>query len=110
MNHKIKSRVWVEYNDKIVMGEGRYQLLLAIEENGSLSKAAQNLGMSYKKAWNLMDSIKKNAENPVVKMQIGGQGGGGTVLTPYGRQLIDIYETINKNCWKYLDKQLEKLL
>jgi molybdate transport system regulatory protein len=110
MSHKIKSRVWIEHNDKIVMGEGRYKLLKSIGETGSLSKAAQTIEMSYKKAWNLMDSVKKNAQYPVVKMQTGGQGGGGTVLTTYGNQLIESYETINKNCWKYLDKQADKLL
>ena len=65
MSYKIKSRVWIEYNNHVFLGEGRVQLLKAINETGSLSKAAQSLNLSYKKAWHLLNSINKSAKKPV---------------------------------------------
>ena len=58
MDYKIKSRIWIETKNNVLLGEGRVQLLKAIEETGSLSKAAKTIKISYKKAWNLIDSVK----------------------------------------------------
>ena len=109
MGYKIKSRIWIEFEDKVLLGEGRVQLLKAIEQTGSLSKAAKSLNMSYKRAWDLIDSVNKSAKNPVTVSSKGGKGGGGAKLTPYGRFLVNAFETINKNCWAFLEKQLIKI-
>lgn len=107
MNYKIKSRIWIELNDNMLLGEGRVNLLKAIENTGSLSKAARSLDMSYKKAWSLVDKMNKSAGKPVVVTSIGGKNGGGAQLTDYGKELISVFESINKKCWNYLDEQLE---
>ncbi|MCO4821565.1 MAG: LysR family transcriptional regulator [Flavobacteriaceae bacterium] len=107
MNYKIKSRIWIEVDGHILLGEGRVHLLKAIEETGSLSKAAKLLGMSYKKAWSLIDAVNKRAEKPVTTTSIGGKGGGGASLTAYGKSLVETFETINENCWKFLDAQIK---
>ncbi|WNH12766.1 winged helix-turn-helix domain-containing protein [Thalassobellus suaedae] len=109
MNYKIKSRVWIEHDNHVLLGEGRVQLLKAIEATGSLSKAAKSLNLSYKKAWNLIDSVNKSAKKPVTLNSTGGKGGGGAELTDYGKSLIKVFDDINKNCWNFLDKQLEKI-
>jgi molybdate transport system regulatory protein len=108
MTYKIKSRIWIEIDGHILLGEGRVSLLKAIAKQGSLSKAAKSLGMSYKKAWSLIDAINKRAEKPVISTSIGGKGGGGAILTAYGKSLIDTFDTINKNCWTFLDEQISK--
>ncbi|MGG6232391.1 winged helix-turn-helix domain-containing protein [Tenacibaculum sp. SDUM215027] len=108
MPYKIKSRIWIEINNTTFLGEGRVRLLKSIKETKSLSKSAKELKMSYKKAWNLIDSVNKKAKKPVVVKMSGGLRGGGTTLTEHGLELIEMYESINTNCWKYLDKQLEK--
>ena len=84
-------------------------LLKAIEKTGSLSKAAKSLNISYKKAWQMLDSVNKSAEKPVTINNIGGKGGGGAQLTEHGKALIIIFDDINKNCWSFLDNQLEKI-
>ena len=61
-DYKIKSRIWVEAGDNVLVGEGRVKLLKAIEIEGSLSKAAKSIGMSYKKAWTLVDAVNKSAK------------------------------------------------
>ena len=109
MSYKIKSRIWIESKNKVFLGEGRVQLLKAIDETGSLSKAAKSLNISYKKAWNLIDSVNKSAKQPVTINSIGGKGGGGAELTDYGKNLVNAFDDINKNCWEFLDTQLEKI-
>lgn len=108
-DYRIKSRIWIEEGDNVLVGEGRVRLLKAIDREGSLSKAAKAIGMSYKKAWTLMDAVNKSAKEAVVTKTVGGQKGGGTIITPYGKRLIEAFETINKNCWVFLDQQLKAL-
>ncbi|WMI65405.1 LysR family transcriptional regulator [Aestuariibaculum sp. YM273] len=109
MSYKIKSRIWIEHENGVLLGEGRVQLLKAIDDTGSLSKAAKSLNISYKKAWDLIDSVNKSAKQPVTINSIGGKGGGGAELTEYGKSLINVFDDINKNCWDFLDLQLEKI-
>ncbi|CAZ97353.1 MULTISPECIES: winged helix-turn-helix domain-containing protein [Zobellia] len=108
-DYKIKSRIWIEVGDNVLFGEGRVRLLKEIETQGSLSKAAKSIGMSYKKAWTLVDAVNKSAKEAVVTTSVGGQKGGGTVVTPYGKKLIAAFEQINKKCWEFLDKEFETL-
>lgn len=108
MKYKIKSRIWIEANGHILLGEGRVNLLKAIAETGSLTKAAKSLGMSYKKAWKLIDAVNSRAEQPVITTNIGGKRGGGTQLTAYGKSLVQTFETINENCWRFLDAEISK--
>ncbi len=109
MNYKIKSRIWIEADGHILVGEGRVSLLKAIGQTGSLTKAAKSLEMSYKKAWSLINAVNTRAKTPVITTSIGGKGGGGAELTPYGKSLITAVETINTNCWKFLDNQITKI-
>lgn len=109
MGYKIKSRIWIEVENNVLLGEGRVQLLKAIDETGSLSKAAKSMNISYKKAWGLLDSINKSAKKPVTINTIGGKGGGGAELTDYGKALILAFDDINQKCWAFLDEQLEKI-
>jgi len=109
MEYKIKSRIWIEADKNVLLGEGRVRLLKAVHETGSLSKAAKSLEMSYKKAWTLIDAVNKSANKPVVITSIGGQGGGGAKVTEYGLKLIQVFEDINKSCWNHLDEQLDKI-
>ena len=108
MKYQIKSRFWIEADGEILLGQGRVDLLKAIEKTGSLSKAARSIGMSYKKAWTLMDQVNSRAEKQVIATVIGGSKGGGSTLTDYGRSLITTYERINLNNGGYLEEQLAK--
>lgn len=105
---KIKSKIWIETEGGILISEGRVQLLKLIAETGSLNKAAKAMNLSYQKAWRLLDEANKASENPLIETQVGGNKGGGTVLTAYGKSLIMTFEKINSDCWEFLDVQLKK--
>lgn len=101
----IKSRIWIENDNLVLVGNGRVQLLEAVQNEGSLSKAAKSLKMSYKKAWDLINSINSAGEYPVVILQVGGRKGGRAQLTEYGEALILAYKQVEHNCWKFLKQQ-----
>ena len=109
MSYKIKSRIWIEFEDNVLLGEGRARLLKAIDKKGSLSAAAKSLKISYKKAWDMIDAVNKSAKEPVTITSTGGKGGGGAQLTNYGKSLINAFDDINQNCWIFLDDQLSKI-
>jgi molybdate transport system regulatory protein len=105
---KIKSKIWIETDEGILISEGRVKLLKLIAETGSLNKAAKAMELSYQKAWKLVDVSNKSAKHPLIETQVGGNKGGGTVLTSYGQSLIAAFESINANCWEFLDTEFKK--
>lgn len=105
---KIKSKIWIETDEGVLISEGRVQLLKLIAQTGSLNKAAKAMNLSYQKAWKLVDASNKAAKEPLIATQVGGNKGGGTVLTAYGQSLIDAFDAINTDCWKFLDSEFNK--
>ena len=105
--YKVKSRIWIETEDGMFLGYGRVKLLKAIEEMGSLSKAAKSLKMSYKKAWNLIDSVNNKAAQPVVSTAVGGKDGGGATVTDYGKTLINKFEDLNAETETFLNQKID---
>ena len=75
-------------------GPGKAALLESIRDTGSISAAARGMGMSYKRAWMLIDSINRAFEEPAVEAATGGHGGGGARLTPFGRDLLDRFRRV----------------
>jgi molybdate transport system regulatory protein len=109
MPYKIKSRIWIEGENGTFLAEGRVILLKQIIESGSISAAAKTMKMSYKKAWEIIDGMNKEAKKPLVMRISGGKGGGGTKVTEEGLKAIQLFEKLNKNCQIYLDKEILKL-
>jgi molybdate transport system regulatory protein len=73
------------------LGPGKIRLLEAIGETGSISQAGRKLGMSYRRAWLLVDDINKCFRDVVIEAQPGGAHGGGTTLTTFGQKLVERY-------------------
>lgn len=76
------------------LGPGKVALLEAIAREGSISAAGRRLGMSYKRAWDLVGRLNALAGTPVVEASAGGHGGGGAVLTAAGQALVADYRAI----------------
>ena len=77
------------------VGPGKIALLEQIERCGSLSQAARNLNVSYRRAWQLLDSLNSCFVEPVVRTSTGGRGGGGATLTLLGERLIHVYRAFD---------------
>jgi molybdate transport system regulatory protein len=88
----IKLSIFFESGARI--GPGKIALLESIRDTGSISAAARSMGMSYKRAWLLLDSINQAFTEPVVKSAPGGSGGGGATLTPFGAEVLQRYRRI----------------
>lgn len=84
-------RFRVELSDACAIGPGKVALLEAIATRGSLSQAARDLNMSYRRAWLLLTGLNASFRDPAVMLTKGGHGGGGACLTPFGEELIVTY-------------------
>ena len=93
----------------LIVGPGKIELLEAVRDTGSISAAARRLGMSYKRAWYLLDTLKKGFHQPVFEASPGGRGGGGARLTALGETLIASYTAITEACAAAADPQLAAL-
>jgi molybdate transport system regulatory protein len=89
-------RCWIECGGRIVMGKGRADLLEHIGRAQSIRGAAKEMGMSYRRAWLLVQSANDHAGEPLVTKTTGGKGGGGAILTPKGLQLLKAYRQLEK--------------
>ena len=76
------------------IGPGKIRLLEAIRDGGSISEAGRMLGMSYRRAWLLIDDLNRCFTEPVVSTQLGGAHGGGAAVTRFGTQLVAEYRAI----------------
>lgn len=85
-------RIDLASGDRI--GPGKIALLEAIRATGSISAAARSLGMSYRRAWLLVEQLNRTLCEPVVTAETGGPGGGGAVVTPVGERVVGLYRAI----------------
>ena len=76
------------------LGPGKIQLMELISKHGSISAAGKEMGMSYRRAWLLVDEINKIVREPLVEKQMGGSGGGGARLSKLGRDVVGRYRAI----------------
>ena len=84
----VQFRLRITTGDDIAVGPGKIDLLEAIAATGSITAAAKQLGMSYRRAWLLVDTMNRCFRGPVVDAEAGGQRGGGTALTPLGAEVV----------------------
>jgi molybdate transport system regulatory protein len=90
-NIKPRTHVRVDFTEEVSIGPGKIGLLEQIEKSGSLSAAARELGMSYRRAWLLLNSVNTGFSEPVAVLSVGGVEGGGAQLTRFGKQLVADY-------------------
>jgi molybdate transport system regulatory protein len=89
---RLSIRIDLASGDRI--GPGKIALLEAIRSTGSISAAARSLGMSYRRAWLLVEEINNTLREPAVTAETGGRSGGGAALTAVGERVVDLYRSI----------------
>lgn len=104
---ELSSKLTLEMLGKPFLLEKRIELLHAIEAHGSISKAAKAVPMSYKSAWEAIDTMNALSPEPIVSRETGGKDGGGTTITAYGQQLLENYALLKEEHSHFLARLSE---
>ena len=91
------------------IGPGKIRLLEKIMEKGSISGAAKEMGMTYRRAWHLIETLQSELNVNVIETSVGGKKGGGANVTPYGRDLITLYRESEAHANASSTELLEKM-
>ena len=106
---RVSGSLWIESDEQRFLGPGRVELLERIVETGSINQAAKQMGMSYKKAWEMVNSLNAQAKKPLVVTQTGGEKGGGTTVTEDAWVLIAAYRQIRERFQRFLEEESQFL-
>jgi molybdate transport system regulatory protein len=101
--------VRIDFGDGSAFGPGKARLMELIAETGSISAAGRAMGMSYRRAWMLVDSLNAAFGAPLVAKQTGGSGGGGAALTKLGRDVVARYRRIEQRATTAGRKDMDAL-
>lgn len=93
-DHPLRVRLRLMRGREIVMGPGKAELLALIDETGSISAAGKRMGMSYKRAWMLVEAMNAAYAAPLVETARGGAGKGGAALTELGARLLSAFQRL----------------
>jgi molybdate transport system regulatory protein len=99
----------IDLGDETAFGPGKARLLELIAQQGSIRGAATAMGMSYRRAWLLLQDIEAAMGAPVIAAETGGVKGGGTTLTELGRAVVAQYRTIEERASRSVDAELRAL-
>jgi len=99
----------IDFGARRSIGPGKIRLLEAVGDTGSISKAGRSLGMSYRRAWLLIDDMNRCFRHAVVTAKPGGSQGGGAILTKFGAELIRDYRAIERAAVKSATTRLRGL-
>jgi molybdate transport system regulatory protein len=100
-------RFRIDFGEYSSVGPGKISLLEAIRDTGSLSKGARNIGMSYRRAWLLVESLKESFGEPVTVASKGGKTGGGMLVTEFGEALIANYRALEQDFVRMAERRLQ---
>ncbi len=106
---EIKYKIWLENNGEVVVGNGKVGLLKMIHELGSIQKAADKNGMSYRHAWGILQKIEKRAGFKFVETQVGGRDGGGAKLTMPAKKFLKEYDSFRMELEKAIGSSPKRI-
>jgi len=103
-------KIWLSTEDgKGIMGDGKWQILTAIEKHGSLKAATQALGLTYRRTWGDLKQIEKDLGYPLLEKKRGGKYGGETTLTEQGNNLVKSFDQFHKKTDRLIEKAFVEL-
>jgi molybdate transport system regulatory protein len=104
---EIKAKFWIESKGEVVLGSGKAALLLAVDRLGSIQRAAEEFGMSYRHAWGAIKKIERRAGFRILDIRLGGRDGGAQ-LTPRGKAFIQITDALFKDLQTIVGKRFRQ--
>jgi molybdate transport system regulatory protein len=108
--YQVTGTLWIECEGERFFGPGRVELLEHIDTTGSINQAAKLMGMSYKKAWQMINAINTQGTTPFVITQSGGEKGGGSIITPEAKELIAYHQQLRKRFQEFLEQETKQLI
>ena len=105
-----RAAIKIDFGTEVRLGPGKVRLLELIAETGSISAAARQMEMSYRRAWLLIDELSGIFGKPVVETATGGAGGGGARITPFGQSVVAVFRDIENEATELVQAKLAKLL
>lgn len=109
ISYTVEGHIWIEGKEGTFLGVGRITLLERIREFGSITRAAKSINMSYRKAWELVESMNRQANSPLVTASAGGRNGGGAVLTEAGQQAIEAFRRLDEGFRRFRENMAQKI-
>ena len=103
-------KIHIPFGDVSAIGPGKADLLEAIHTNGSISAGARHMGMSYKRAWDLVDTMNHSFRQPLVVTATGGSQGGGTQVTEFGFEVLRRYRNLEIKANQAIVAELDEML
>ncbi|OFY21038.1 MAG: hypothetical protein A2W98_01390 [Bacteroidetes bacterium GWF2_33_38] len=107
---KLRYKIWIEIDGKGAFGDGKWELLKAIDETGSLKEAMEKLNLTYRKTWNNLQKMEELLGVPLIQTNRGGTDGGSSCLTPEGKKIITIFHKFHEKYDAEINKEFEKIL
>ena len=105
----VNGSIWIECNGERFFGPGPVELLELITKTGSINQAAKQMKMSYKKAWQIINSLNTEARQAFVVTQTGGNSGGGSLITDEAKAVIKWYRELRERFTALLEKETGNL-
>lgn len=106
---RVNGSLWLEGDGTRFFGPGPVELLQLIEETGSINQAAKKMGMSYKKAWEIVSRLNEKVGSPMVITATGGEKGGGSTISEEAKQMIEWYVGLREKFKKFMEAETGKL-
>ncbi len=104
---RLMYKIWLDYRGR-AFGDGPARLLDGVEQWGSLRRAAQELGMSYNKAWRILHAAEQRLGFALLDRSVGGSLGGGSHLTPEAQDLVRRYRAVSTEAEEVLDAVFQR--
>jgi len=105
----VSGRLWIECDGNRFFGPGPLELLERIEKTGSINQAAKEMKMSYKKAWEIINTLNEHSAKPLVTTQTGGTKGGGSLISDEAKELIAYYGALRERFKKFMEKETDRM-
>lgn len=105
---RIRSKIWLEIDGQPLLGDGRLRLLRTIATTGSINAAAQQLGISYRKAWSQLQEMEKHGIQ-LIEREKGGSGGGRSIITPQALELLRKFEDLQEGLQQIIDEKFAEI-
>lgn len=108
-SYSVKGSLWIEGDGTRFWGPGPVELLEHIESTGSINQAAKEMGMSYKKAWEIVSRLNSMSKEPMVVTATGGEKGGGSSISVAAKAMIEYHRQLRERFLQFLEAETNSL-